>query len=48
VFVTKRPGKVFTAKHLKRLDLEEIFQPVCADFEVELKEANGVLERICW
>lgn len=39
VFVTKRRGKVFTVRHLQRL--EEIFRSVCNDFEAELQEFNG-------
>lgn len=39
VFVTKYRHKVFTDRHLKRL--EEILRDVCADFETELVEFNG-------
>jgi hypothetical protein len=37
-------GKVFGAAHLKRL--EEIFRPVCTDFEVILKEFNGESDHV--
>ncbi|CAO5161520.1 transposase [Frankia sp. AiPs1] len=39
VFVTKYRHRVFTDRHLTRL--EEIMRAVCADFEVELVEFNG-------
>lgn len=39
VFVTKFRHKVFTARHLTRM--EEIMRAVCADFECELVEFNG-------
>ncbi|MFI0717436.1 IS200/IS605 family transposase, partial [Streptomyces inhibens] len=39
VFVTKYRHKVFTDRHLTRL--EEIMRSVCGDFEVELVEFNG-------
>jgi putative transposase len=39
VFVTKFRHKVFTDRHLTRL--EEIMRDVCRDFETELKEFNG-------
>ncbi|MFE1560406.1 IS200/IS605 family transposase [Streptomyces sp. NPDC058734] len=39
VFVTKYRHKVFTDRHLRRM--EQIMRDVCADFEVELKEFNG-------
>ena len=39
VFVTKYRQRVFTDRHLRRL--EEIMRDVCADFECELVEFNG-------
>ncbi|MFJ8958735.1 IS200/IS605 family transposase [Lentzea sp. NPDC102401] len=39
VFVTKYRRKVFSNRHLTRL--EEIMRAVCADFETELVEFNG-------
>jgi putative transposase len=39
VFVTKFQHKVFSDRHLTRL--EEIMRAVCADFETELAEFNG-------
>jgi len=39
VFVTKFRHKVFTDRHLTRM--EEIMRAVCADFECELVEFNG-------
>lgn len=39
VFVTKYQHRVFTARHLERM--EEIMRAVCADFECELVEFNG-------
>lgn len=39
VFVTKYRHRVFTARHLERM--EEIMRAVCADFECELVEFNG-------
>jgi len=39
VFVTKYRHKVFTDRHLTRL--EEIMRAICADFESELVEFNG-------
>ncbi|MEU8054704.1 IS200/IS605 family transposase [Microbispora bryophytorum] len=39
VFVTKYRHKVFTDRHLTRL--EEITRAVCEDFEVELVDFNG-------
>ncbi len=39
VFVTKFRHKVFTDRHLTRL--EQIMRAVCADFECELVEFNG-------
>ncbi|WP_030475643.1 IS200/IS605 family transposase [Lentzea albidocapillata] len=39
VFVTKYRHKVFSNRHLTRL--EEIMRAVCADFETELVEFNG-------
>jgi putative transposase len=39
VFVTKLRHKVFSDRHLTRL--EEIMRAVCADFECELVEFNG-------
>jgi putative transposase len=39
VFVTKFRHKVFTDRHLTRL--EEIMREVCTDFECELAEFNG-------
>ncbi|WP_460539845.1 IS200/IS605 family transposase [Glycomyces halotolerans] len=39
VFVTKFRHRVFTDRHLTRM--EAIMRDVCADFEVELKEFNG-------
>ncbi len=39
VFVTKFRHKVFTDRHLTRM--EEIMRAVCSDFETELVEFNG-------
>ncbi|MGW5387434.1 IS200/IS605 family transposase [Nocardia sp. NPDC003963] len=39
VFVTKYRHRVFTDRHLARL--EEIMRTVCTDFETELVEFNG-------
>ena len=39
VFVTKFRHKVFTDRHLTRM--EAIMRDVCADFEAELVEFNG-------
>ncbi|NNH68674.1 IS200/IS605 family transposase [Nocardia uniformis] len=39
VFVTKYRHRVFTDRHLTRM--EQIMRDVCADFEVELVEFNG-------
>jgi putative transposase len=39
VFVTKYRHKVFTDRHLARM--EEILRAVCADFECKLVEFNG-------
>jgi len=39
VFVTKYRHRVFTDRHLTRL--EEIMRAVCVDFEAELVEFNG-------
>ncbi|GGN59153.1 IS200/IS605 family transposase [Actinoplanes lobatus] len=39
VFVTKFRHKVFTDRHLTRM--EQIMRDVCADFEAELVEFNG-------
>ncbi len=39
VFVTKYRHKVFTDRHLTRM--EEIMRVVCSDFETELIEFNG-------
>jgi putative transposase len=39
VFVTKYRHKVFSNRHLTRL--EEVMRAVCADFEAELIEFNG-------
>jgi putative transposase len=44
VLVTKKRGKVFNSKHLKIL--YQIFQDVCIDFPVELKEFNGEWARV--
>jgi len=44
VFVTKKRGKVFAAKHLEIL--RKIFQDVCSDFEVELKEFSGECDHV--
>jgi len=44
VFTTKRRGKVLTAAHLERL--KSIFEAVCADFEVELREFNGERDHV--
>jgi putative transposase len=44
VFTTKRRGKVLSAQHLDRL--KEIFESVCADFEVELQEFNGESDHV--
>jgi REP-associated tyrosine transposase len=39
VFVTKFRPKVFTDRHLNRM--EQIMRAVCADFETDLAEFNG-------
>jgi putative transposase len=39
VFVTKYRHRVFSARHLERM--EEVMRVVCADFECELVEFNG-------
>jgi putative transposase len=39
VFVTKYRHKVFTERHLRRM--EEVMRDVCTDFETELAEFNG-------
>jgi putative transposase len=39
VFVTKFRHKVFTDRHLSRM--EQVMRDVCADFEAELVEFNG-------
>ncbi|MFU8872787.1 IS200/IS605 family transposase [Micromonospora sp. SL4-19] len=44
VFVTKLRHKVFTDRHLARL--EEIMRAVCGDFETELVEFNGEGEHV--
>jgi len=44
VFTTKRRGPVLTAQHLARL--KEIFESVCADFEVQLQEFNGESDHV--
>jgi putative transposase len=44
VFVTKRRGKVLTSQHLDRLGI--IFNDVCKDFEVQLKEFNGESDHV--
>jgi putative transposase len=44
VFTTKRRGKVLAPAHLKRLGA--IFDGVCADFEVELREFNGEADHV--
>src|SRR5215208_7154375 len=44
VFTTKRRGQVLTARHLERL--RDIFESVCADFEVELREFNGESDHV--
>ncbi len=44
VFTTKRRGKVLTPAHLERL--RDIFESVCADFEVELREFNGERDHV--
>ena len=44
VFTTKRRGKVLTRAHLARL--REIFESVCADFQVELREFNGESDHV--
>ncbi len=44
VFVTKFRHKVFTDRHLTRL--EEIMRVVCSDFETELIEFNGEDEHV--
>ena len=44
VFTTKRRGRVLTAQHLARL--KEIFESVCADFEVRLQEFNGESDHV--
>lgn len=44
VFTTKFRHKVFTARHLKRM--EEVMANVCSDFECELVEFNGEAEHV--
>ncbi len=44
VFVTKYRHRVFTARHLERM--EEIMRDVCADFGCELAEFNGEPEHV--
>lgn len=44
VFVTKRRGKVFEAKHLEFL--QKVFASVCGDFEAELTEFNGEQDHV--
>src|SRR5215208_6462419 len=44
VFTTKRRGKVLMRAHLARL--REIFESVCADFQVELREFNGESDHV--
>lgn len=44
VFVTKYRHRVFTDRHLARM--EEILRDVCADFEAELVEFNGEGEHV--
>lgn len=44
VFTTKRRGKVLTREHLDRL--KGIFESVCADFEVELRDFNGESDHV--
>ena len=44
VFTTKFRHKVFTARHLTRM--EAIMSDVCSDFECELVEFNGGTEHV--
>ncbi|TLG09857.1 IS200/IS605 family transposase [Nocardia cyriacigeorgica] len=44
VFVTKYRHRVFTDRHLARM--EEIMRAVCTDFEVELVEFNGEADHV--
>jgi putative transposase len=44
VFVTKYRHRVFTARHLERM--EEIERAVCVDFECELVEFNGESDHV--
>src|SRR5215213_4759227 len=44
VFTTKRRGTVLLPEHLARL--RDIFESVCADFEVELREFNGESDHV--
>jgi len=44
VFVTKFRHRVFTKRHLERM--EEIFAEVCRDFECELVEFNGETQHV--
>ncbi|WP_026127417.1 IS200/IS605 family transposase [Nocardiopsis lucentensis] len=44
VFVTKYRHRVFTDRHLSRM--EEIMRAVCADFESELVEFNGEADQV--
>jgi putative transposase len=44
VFTTKRRGKVLAPQHLERL--KQIFESVCADFDVELREFNGERDHV--
>ncbi|MFJ9368035.1 IS200/IS605 family transposase [Nocardia sp. NPDC101769] len=44
VFVTKYRHRVFTDRHLARM--EQIMRDVCADFECELVEFNGEADHV--
>ena len=44
VFTTKRRGKVLAQQHLQRL--KQIYESVCADFDVELREFNGERDHV--
>ena len=46
VFVTKYRHKVFTDRHLARM--EEIMRAVCADFEVDWEFNGRTTTSTCW
>ena len=44
VFVTRYRGRIFSAEHLKTLEM--LFRKVCQDFEAELAEFNGEADHV--